>query len=110
MGPCQISDFYASPRAEDASYIVGSPAELVGSYGLTQEPACGYEETTSVTNLPAMIEHEAAEFRFRVNEQSDNANIGAYTITIRSEISVPDDATLTSFTPMVVEYDFTVFI
>ena len=36
--------------------------------------------------------------------------IGAYTVTIRSEIQVPGDHTKTTFTPMFAEHDFIVYM
>ena len=57
-----------------------------------------------------MVQHQEAERNFVVMQQNDNQNVGMYTITISSEISVPDDATKTSYTPYTVSYDFTIVI
>jgi hypothetical protein len=41
---------------------------------------------------------------------SDLDLMGSYTVTIRSEISVPEDYTGTSFKTLADEYDFTIFV
>ena len=43
-------------------------------------------------------------------ETEDASLIGAYTVTLRSEISFPDDYTLATFTTMTDQYDFTIYI
>ena len=60
--------------------------------------------------MPAAVVYSDTSKDFSVPLLTDNTNCGAYLITIRNEISVPDDAEKSSFTPMVVEYDFTIFI
>ena len=37
---------------------------------------------------------------------NDNSNVGEYTVTVRNEISVPDDATKASYRPVVALYTF----
>ena len=63
-----------------------------------------------MTNVPAIVEHLEGAQQFLVNEQTDNVNVGAYTITIHNEISVPDDATKASHTTFTVHYDMKILI
>lgn len=77
-----------------------------GSYAFEQSPACGYEETTMVSNLPPFAIHNEAESDFTVPSSSDKTIVGEYLVNIRSEIQVPTDETKTSYDTWFVEYDF----
>ena len=54
--------------------------------------------------------HNESTSDFTIPLNSDLSLIGSYPVTIRSEIQVPDDYTLTSYTTMFVEYDFIILI
>lgn len=54
--------------------------------------------------------HNEVDSDFTIPSFNDLTSMGEYTITIRSEISVPTDYTQTTFTQMFVEYDFIVII
>ena len=61
-------------------------------------------------NLPEFVTHNVGTSDFTIDQNSDLSLIGSYTVTIRSEIYIPDDYTKTSYTTMFVEYDFIIFI
>ena len=73
---------------------------------MDEDPVCNYPETVTVTNLPAFAVHNEPTSDFTIAQNNDLGLIGEYVVTLRSEISVPDDHTKTSFTPWVVEYNF----
>lgn len=54
--------------------------------------------------------HNEAESDFTIPSFNDMTAMGEYTVTIRSEISVPTDYTQTDFTQLFVEYEFLVII
>ena len=47
---------------------------------------------------------------FDLSELDDPFWIGFYDVTIKSTIQVPDDYTLSSYTTLSDEYDFTIYI
>ena len=60
--------------------------------------------------MPDFINHNEDTSDFDLPATSDLDLIGEYTVTIRSEIEVPDDPSGTTTTTMFVEYDFTIFV
>ena len=74
-------------------YFIGDATMTGNLYGFEQDMACGYTETITVTGLPAFVTHNEAAKDFTIPQTSDLSLIGVYTVTIRSEISVPDDYT-----------------
>ena len=65
----------------------------------------------SITGVdPTWIQHNTDTKDFTVPFTQNKAAIGDYIITIRNEISVPDSADKLSFTPQIVQYDFTISI
>ena len=54
--------------------------------------------------------HNVGTSDFTIAENADLSLIGSYSVTIRSEILVPDDYTKTSYTTMFAEYDFVILI
>lgn len=87
---------------------MGSPELInVGSYIFMQDPQCKYSEVVTLTNLPTFVTHNAPNSDdFTIPQTTDASLIAAYTVTIRSEISVPDDYSKTTFTTMSAEHDF----
>jgi len=63
-----------------------------------------------VTGLPAFMNHNIGPANFVIPETSDLALLGEYTFTVRSEITVPDDYTMTTSTVMFVEEIVTVYV
>ena len=98
--------------AADIFYNLGESALLnVSPYAFEQVPAiCGYPETVTVTNLPAFATHNLAAKDFSLSQITDLSLIGEYTVTIRSEIEVPDDYTLSSATTFFDEYQFKIYV
>ena len=92
------------------SYNIGAPTLTSPVYSFEEDPPCFYPETVTVTNLPAFMTHSEANSDFTIPQTTDLSLIGSYTMTLRSEILVPTDYTLTDFTTMFVEYDILVLI
>ena len=82
----------------------------IGSYTFEEDLACNYPETVSFSNLPGFIKHNEASSDFSIPKTTDLGLIGSYTVTIRSEIQIPEDYTGMTFKTMFVEYDFTIFV
>ena len=61
-----------------------------------------------MTNTPSFVTHNTGNADFTIPETSDLNLIGEYTVTLRSEISVPDDANKSSFSVIFNEYDFVI--
>ena len=83
----------------------------VSPYVFDEEPVCNYPETVTLVDLPVFVTHNApVSDNFTVLQLKDLALIGSYIVTIKSEISVPDDYTKTTYTIQSTEHAFTVFI
>ena len=82
----------------------------IGSYSFDEDLACSYPETVSFANLPSFINHNEASSDFSIPKTTNLDLIGSYTVTIRSEIKIPEDYTGTTFKTMFDEYDFTIFV
>ena len=82
----------------------------VGFYTFDEDPICDYPETVTLTNLPTFVTHNLASSDFDLPQTSDLSLIGSYEVTIRSEITVPDDYTGNTATVLFQEYTFTVFM
>ena len=80
-------------------------------YVFDENPVCNYPETVTFTDLPTFVTHNApTSDDFTVPVNNDLSLLGSYTVTIRSEIEVPDDYTKTTFTKWFEEYDFIVYM
>ena len=90
------------------SYHVGAPTLTSPKYSFDESPICMYAETVTVTNLPSFVIHNLATADFTIPQTFDLALIGEYKLRIRSEISIPNDSTSTTFTKKFAEYDFLV--
>ena len=62
----------------------------------------------TVTNLPSFANHNEATSDFTIPQNNDLDLIGEYTVTLRSEIQVPDDYTQSTYTTVFTEYDFVI--
>lgn len=107
---CIISAYDASKVIPDLTYIIGDPDFTSTSYLFDETPVCNYPETVTVTNLPGFALHneQSKDFSISKNEQHDLD--GTYTVTLRSEIQVPDDYTKTTFTTWHQEYTFDIIM
>ena len=54
--------------------------------------------------------HDETNSEFTISRIDDLSKIGSYTIGVKSEISIPDDATGTTFSTMTAEYDLVVYV
>ena len=108
--PCAISSYFASPDITLIEYFIGDSSLTDGDYGFTQDPACGYDETITVTGLPSFVTHEETDKNFKITSTSDLNLIGVYPVTIKSVILVPTDSTKTDFIEEMVEYTFDIRI
>ena len=90
-------------------YKIGEP-DLTNSYAYDESPVCNYPETVTVTNLPAFVIHNEAASTFTVPSTLDINRVGQYTVTVKSEIYVPDDASQTSFSTFSDQFEITIEI
>ncbi len=107
-----MNDYTATLEAADISYNIGAPGLIaVSPYRFDEDPVCNYPETVTLTDLPAFVTHNApASDDFDLGETSDLSLIGAYKVTLRSQIEVPTDHTQTDFTTLFAVHDFFVFM
>ena len=108
--PCMVSSYIDTTAVTSITYNIGALDLTDGLYVFDEDPVCGYPETVTVTNLPAWATHNEASADFTIPSNSDLSLIGAYTVTLRSEICTPDDYTGATCSVLFVEYDFTIFI
>ena len=104
--PCVVDTYVDTVTVGTINYNIGASTMTDGTYKFQQSPLCGYSETVTVTNLPVFAYQNLANSDFTIPVSSDLSLIGEYIVTIKSQISVPDDYTQTNFTPMTVQYDF----
>ena len=108
--PCLVNTYSAAQKVTTIIYNIGAPSLTDGSYFFDEDPACNYPETVTLTNLPSFVEHNTQSSDFTIAKNDDLNIIGAYTVTIRSEIQKPDDHLKTTFTSLFAEYDFEIHI
>ena len=77
---------------------------------MTQVPNCGYQEVIKVLNLPQFATHNTAEKTIIISNSGDPSDIGEYTVIVQLEISVPDNASKSSFTIHTGEIQIKIFI
>ena len=85
-------------------YNVNQATLTDGLYIFDEDPVCNYPETVTVTDLPVFATHNEQNSDFTILQNNDLSLIGEYTVTLKSEIQVPDDHTQATFTPFFVEY------
>ena len=95
---CVITSYDATLTIPTLTYIIGDPELVSSSYLFDETPFCGYDETVTVTNLPTWAIHDGTAKNFRIPKNEDLSLDATYTVTLRSEIQVPDDYTETTFT------------
>ena len=106
--PCLVSTYLATKQISAIVYNVNQETLTDGHYIFDEDPVCNYPETVTVTNLPIWATHNEPSSDFTIPQNNDLDLIGEYTVTIKSEIQVPDDHTKMTFTAMFVEYDFVI--
>ena len=92
------------------SYNIGAPTLTTDAYSFIEDPACAYPETVTLTGLPVFVSHDEPGSSFSIPQTGDLSLIGSYTVTVRSEISIPTDFTLTSFDVLFDEFTFEILV
>jgi len=105
-----VNTYTADATITEIAYNIGAPTLTSSEYSFEEDPACFYPETVTLTGLPAFVTHNEPTSDFTIEQNTDLSLIGSYPVTLRSEIQIPDDFTMTSFTTMFVEYEFTILI
>ena len=91
--------------------VLGPRKDNIGPYKYDQDPACGYSQTITLTDLPTFMTHnEPTSKDFSIDQIDDLSLVGEYIVTIKSEIEVPDDYTMSTFSTLVSEHKFSVFV
>ena len=104
MEPCLVSTYEATTMVTVIVYNVNQATLTDGLYIFDEDPVCNYPETVTVTDLPVFATHNEQNSDFTILQNNDLSLIGEYTVTLKSEIQVPDDHTQATFTPFFVEY------
>ena len=107
---CYVETYTAKDVIETISYNIGAPDLTSVKYSFDEKPACHYPEIVTLINLPDFVTHNGDTNDFTIPSNNDLSLIGSYTVTIRSEIHIPDDYSKSSHTTMFVEYDFIILI
>ena len=103
--PCIITDFTTIPISK-VVYTIGATAETSETYSFTQTPACNYDVTYIVTDLPTFAEHQELTQNFMVAKTEDLSLHGTYDVTLRAEFEHPTDYTKSIMQPISEEYMF----
>ena len=97
-----MTTYQASQVLTSFTYHIGSADAISGQYSFDEDKPCGYEETVTIEGLPDFISHNAASSDFTIATNSDLGLIGSYTVTVKSQIVIPDGAS-----PQILSDDFT---
>ena len=108
--PCRITDYVDTIRVVELRYNIGAVDLTDGIYKFDEVPFCGYPETVTLRDLPAFVNHNLASSDFTIPQNSDLGIIGEYTANIKSQITVPNDYTQSTFTDWPVQYDFKIYV
>ena len=92
---CIVTSYAASQVLTTFSYNIGAPGVTSDKYIFDEDQPCDYAETVTISNLPAFMEHNEATSDFSIAQNSDLSLIGSYTVTIKSQITIPNDPTPT---------------
>ena len=107
---CTVEAFKKDKVIELISYHINSPALKSQVYSFVETPACQYPQNVIINNLPSFVTHNADTRDFTIPQIGDHSILGQYIVTLRSEISIPDDFTMTTYTTLYDEYDFVINI
>ena len=100
IGPCVVNSYDATLSVPTLIITIGSADSVLGNYVFDESPVCNYPETVTVTNLPTFAQHNEPTSNFDIFEVTDLSLAGDYTVTLRSEIQIPDDYSQTTFTTL----------
>jgi hypothetical protein len=107
---CLVDSYMANQILTVISYNVGAPSLTSPMYTFDESPPCFYAETVTFTNLPAFVTHNVGSSDLTIPQTFDLSLVGEYTVTIRSEIYIPDDSSMTTYSILFAEYDFIIRI
>ena len=74
-----------------------------------QTPDCGYEQVITISGAPSFVTHDEVAKTFLI-EPTQESDVGDYTVTVKSSILVPDDASKSSFTEWNKSFSFTIVV
>ena len=95
---CIIESYDTTNTIPNLTYTIGDPDLLSPSYLFDETPVCNYPETVTLIGLPDFVTHQESSKDFIIAKNEDHSLDGTYTVTLRSEILVPDDHTLATYT------------
>jgi len=96
---------------QDIIYRIPADSITKGTYVFEDRPnLCGYDQTTTVSGVPFWAVHDNGNREFTVPKTSDITRVGAYPVTITSEIEVWDTWEKLSSTTHTADSDFTIYI
>lgn len=84
--PCVVTDYVASLQVIEIRYALNTPTLTDGSYVFDEQPFCGYAETVTFMNLPALVTHNLATSDFTIQKTNDPSIVGFYIVNIKSSI------------------------
>jgi len=108
--PCLVTTYTATTSVTEIRYNIGTLEKTDGFYVFDEDPVCNYPEIVTLTNLPPFVTHNEGSSDFTIPQTTDLSLLGEYTVSLKSEICVPDDYTKGNCTPFAVEYDFKVIM
>ena len=88
VDPCQVATLIGSITGAPISYSLATPATTGAQYTFLEDLACGYDQSITVTGLPAFASHDQTLRQFSV-ETSDPSDKQTYTVVVESIIDVP---------------------
>lgn len=97
---CTVLNYTIEKTITSISYNIGAADLTSQKYSFIETPACQYPETVIVTNLPSFAHHNEGTSDFTIPQTNDLTLLGSYKVSLRSEINIPDDYTMTTYTTM----------
>lgn len=91
---------------------IGDPEFTSGYYKFEESPNCGYNQKIRVTGLPAFVIHNRESSSFTVPMVTDLSQVGVYTVTVKSAITIPTNITpdASQFETLQDEFTFKIYI
>ena len=109
VNPCQIMSFEPSEGPTSFTYEVGSGEMIIKEGVFQQLNNCGYQRTTVTSGLLQFMNYDETSDVIKI-ETDEPSHADSYLVTIDSEIQVPDDHTMSSFTTWTASFVFNVAV